>query len=348
MHHSELGTVREEPGPVSREDLTDSQWLAIEGIFKLLQSCAFRPFEVSSKDAQPQLVPQFDNQRWNQVFLIEGGRSSGKTATLLTLLDALSHWHTRSNSKARPGSLVSTPTVGENPRHLSAGNVCFIPLDVVNMRQCRADMHLALSFVGTFANLAHELQRRFSSGFSSNRMSPSSSAYKTFRDAVSLGMATSVPPAVSGEILMHEIELQKVEAWRREVLPSFRRFVDALCEDYRDVVRVDIPLFIIPIEDADMVRTTELLDLMTTFSHPRVAYVFTGDRKLLIHSLTRKFVEELGALEGESSALLAMQCAEAFLAKTVPYGQTFQLAPSIDLVAHKTHGPEARAKAEHQ
>ena len=189
MHHSEFGVVREEPRPRSREELGESQWLAIEGIFKLLQSCALRPFEVASKSEEPQLVPRFDIQRWNQAFLIEGDKVSGKTTTLLTLLDALSYWHTRSG-KARPGSLVSTPVSGENTRHLIDTNgVCFVPLDIINTRQYPADRHLALAFVGAFANLDHELQRRFSSGFSGSRRSPSSSAYKTFREAVTIGMS---------------------------------------------------------------------------------------------------------------------------------------------------------------
>jgi len=328
MHHSEFGTVREQPRPRSREELEESQWLAIEGIFKLLQSCALRPFEVASKSEEPQLVPRFDTQRWNQAFLIAGGK--GKTTTLLTLLDALSYWHARS-SKARPGSLVSTPTSGENTRHLADTNgVCFVPLDIINTRQYPADRHLALSFVGAFANLNHELQRRFSSGFSGNRSSPSSSAYKTFREAVTIGMSMSVPPAVSGEFLMHEIELTKSESWRREVLPSFRRFMDALCEDYYELVRVSPPLFIVPIEDADVARTTELFDLINTFSHPRVAYVLTGDHKTFVQSITRKLVEALGALERESLAslegqlLLALR-AEGFLDKTLPSSQTFQV-----------------------
>ena len=335
MHHSELEmAVRKEPGPLSRKELEESQWLAIEGIFKLLESCALRRFEPSDKGEETSLVPRFDIQRWNQVFLIEGSQSSGKTATLLTLLDALSHWHTRSN-KARSGSVVSTPAPEECSRYLSAGNVCFVPLDVVNIRKYRADRHLALSFVGAFDNLTRELQRRFSSGFSGNRRSPSSSAYKTFREAVNFGLVMNVPPAVCGEFLMHEIELMKTEAWHREIAPSFRRFMDALCEDYRDVVRVDTPLFIIPIDDVDTTRTAELLDLMTTFSHPRVAYVFTGDRKLLIRSLTRKLVEELGTLEGESLVPLARDRAEYLLDKTAPYGQTFTLNP---------HGPWSGAR----
>lgn len=346
-------TIRKEPGPLSRSELEESQWLAIEGIFRLLESCAARGFEPSDKGEGTSLVPRFDIQRWNQVFLIEGQQSTGKTATLLTLLDALSHWHTRGNNRARPGSLVSTPAPEECSRYLSAGNVCFVPLDVINMRQCRADRHLALSFVGAFDNLTRELQRRFSLGFSGNRMSPSSTAYKTFREAVNFGLVMQVPPAVSGEFLMHEIELMKTEAWNREISPSFRRFVDALCEDYRDVVRVDTPLFIIPIDDADRVRTPELFDLMTTFSHPRIAYVFTGDRKLLIRSLTRKFVGELGALEGGALVPLAKDQAECLLAKTAPPGQTFQLTPPFmswasGLAAHKTPAPEAPLKVEHQ
>jgi hypothetical protein len=91
-------------------------------------------------------------------------------------------------------------------------------------------------------------------------------------------------------------ELDWSERERLDVLPAFRAFTDALVKDFtrwwkREWFLQGEPLFVIPVDDADMKpdRVVELLQLANLLRHPRIAFLMTGESRLFQAMLSVHF-----------------------------------------------------------
>lgn len=82
---------------------------------------------------------------------------------------------------------------------------------------------------------------------------------------------------------------EHTERERHDIAAAFRTFVDAAWSDYRRwpesrLARGDSkhPRFVVAIDDADMNphKSAELIQLVRTLWHPRLAFVMTGDSGL--------------------------------------------------------------------
>ncbi|MFX8805482.1 hypothetical protein ABTM67_20120, partial [Acinetobacter baumannii] len=76
-----------------------------------------------------------------------------------------------------------------------------------------------------------------------------------------------------------------------ELTRHFRRFVNGLTDDYARAFG-QRPLFVIPIDDADMNprRAVELVELLRNLWHPRVAFVLTGHSQLFLACLRAHYL----------------------------------------------------------
>src|SRR5262249_52709647 len=105
---------REEAKQFPWSDLTEQQKRVAAGVHELVQALAAMPHSSESEDSKRSrerstdldaVLPQIHAERPNNVVLIDGGRGSGKTSVMLTLLDAWSASFRASEGakNARPG-----------------------------------------------------------------------------------------------------------------------------------------------------------------------------------------------------------------------------------------------------
>ncbi len=100
------------------------------------------------------------------------------------------------------------------------------------------------------------------------------------------------------ETYLVELNEAAVDRGGRGIVESFHRFVSQLVSDYLCWARLtpaETPLFVIGIDDADMnpERSVELLWVLRTLWHPRLAFVLTGDAKLFDLTLRASYLGEL-------------------------------------------------------
>ena len=100
------------------------------------------------------------------------------------------------------------------------------------------------------------------------------------------------------ETYLVELNEAAVDRGGRGIVESFHRFVSQLVSDYLCWARptpAETPLFVIGIDDADMnpERSVELLWVLRTLWHPRLAFVLTGDAKLFDLTLRASYLGEL-------------------------------------------------------
>lgn len=329
--------ARQEARPLKPEEITDPQWHAIEGIYRHLHACAERRWNPTQDDPGP--VPSYDESRWNQVFLIEGDRGTGKTATFITLLDALAHLHRGAAGQPRPHAMFG-PAPGKHHHQLEQviSPPCFVPLETVDMRPLPETQPLVLMLLGAFDRVVKSIDQRTSTGTSSValRVRDLRRQYNDVLRAATVGWAMGPLRTEVGNLTELNDDLQRVDAWRRALLPAFRRFVDTLVLSYEATFETTCPLFVLPIDDADMApsKSMEVLDLVRNLMHPRLAYVVTGNWSLFIMSLAHQFAKEFGRPPGlqqgydANVAVETTKLAVKALTKAVPAAHVFRVTLS--------------------
>lgn len=332
--------VREEARPLLRGELLEDQWQAVQRIvtqLRRLSGLAPRSTPAGPPHVAPTelaFLPRIDEQRHSQVFLIEGERGSGKTATLVTLLDALNGLArgTLAGDRSaldRPAHIVSQPRDGEEhaDRWIDVDpTTTLIPLPIIDVRPLPRTRQLLPMLVGVFEPLVRALEPSEPQALASPARSTRDdlrSRFEHLMRSVTIGWSIDAPPTMPGELLAAETELRKLDQWRRELVPAFGRFMDrataAITAAYPSARS---PLFVVPLDDIDMnpERTEEALDLVRALSHPRVAYVLTGHLGLMKVVLTNAFFRALDPPEPARLASLevAGPLAVAHVEKVVP------------------------------
>lgn len=300
--------ARREAQPILWEELTQQQREAATRACDILGDLAVQELPRSDEDrgekpsALKRFLPPIDRERPNHVVLLDGGRGTGKTALLITLLDL---WNRR---------LLRQDVDKSVPEKLLNLTKDVVPVGMIDLQPLPASTNLLLHLVGQFRPLVEVLEEQGRGSTESQRLRArapwhdveteeprATRAWKTFFRAAAMGWDGSLP-ARSARLdpEAYALELEQTERLRLDVRRSFRDLVDVLVGEFPALVGWPDkrhPLFIISVDDADMNpgRVVELLDLVRTLWHPRVAFLLTGHSKLFMTVLRAQSLAALRA-----------------------------------------------------
>lgn len=323
---------REESRPV--EHLTPDQEEAALELHKFLCNLAQRSQNLT-QDARGQLgfLPEIIKDRPNRVFLIEGGRGSGKSALLITMID---EWASALTNKT-PGA--RWPIEG------------LVPL-LFDLHPIPASTHLLLHLVGQLSQVVQWVEQQDGRGGGLDERPPwhlgeaaesgSAKQWRNLLKAAALGWDGALrSERKSGEIESYIVELEEIERNRLRLKHTFRSFLDALVRDLRTPRGLNKhPFFLICIDDADMTpeRTLEVLDLCRMLEHSHLAFLLTGQDSLFEVALRAHILgtlrRPLGGLHFSQNEQLALgdiaesaRLAIEFYGKIIPPPQRLRLRP---------------------
>ncbi len=280
---------RREAQPLPFEVLTDGQKEAARRVCGLVEGLANLKLQQTgdSKGVSGALA-RISDERHNGVILIDGGRGSGKTCLLLSLLR---QWKAPFDGEDIEPSWKDSGIIDGTGR--------ILPLELIDLGSLPRTSSLALHLTA----LLHQVVDAIDPLPDSAKEAPpapwalhdgdepaSRTRWERFLRATAVGWVGNLRerrPHIDPETFV--AELDESERERLEVVQEFERFVDALVDDYllwtkktRDYEHRDMPLFVVPIDDADMnpERAQELLHLVGVLRHPRVVFLLTGHSEL--------------------------------------------------------------------
>jgi hypothetical protein len=332
--------IREEAGILAEGKLTDEQRQAGTQVFELIKAMVASP----EKPDQPtqSYLPRIDKARHNRVILIDGGRGSGKTALLLTLLEC---WRRQFNEpEAGKPSDIPERWIDRSQR--------IVPVGLLDLHPLPRSTNLLLHVVGRFERVVAWIEGDGKAEnepaawhFTASGELESRKKWKKLLRAVAAGWDGSVEER-SGRLDLeaYAVDLEEAEHQRLDVVSTFAAFIDALAVDFRKrqtlSQKTELPLFVLAVDDADMNprRSVELLDVLRMLWHPRLAFVLTGDTVLFRHTLAEHFLGELRhplrghmLLDREIAAIAdqrpAMSLANEVYDKIIPTGHRCVLVP---------------------
>lgn len=313
---------RKEAQSLAPAKLTPQQLTAYERAFALLVGMA------SEEDQQTERRRDWElGSPTNRVILIDGGRGAGKTTVLLSVLDRIA----RQPAFERDGLRVHfflLPLLDLHPlprttsilSHVAAR---LLPMDAARTSAPWRPTHDAAETVRT--------------------------RWRAFAQNAALGWDSNVVARsahLDAEAYAHELE-RATSSWRN-IGRVFSELIDELCDARRKDqqpppdARSWRPLFVLPIDDADMnpERSLEAMELFRALSHPRLAFVLTGDSKLFESQLRASYLgrlrEPLRHLRLDSADLTAtshrsdaIRLAYEYFERVIPPDQRCQL-PGFD------------------
>jgi hypothetical protein len=358
----ERGRLHRESRPLEWAELLHTQKLAIRSIHALLREIAAdlaRPRrQVEGDDDELVKLARIDRDRSNRVLLIDGGRGTGKTSVLVTLVDLWSRT-ARSRGAKYPDATVRAALAA----------MAIVPTAIVDLQPLPESAHLMLHVCGHLRGFA-TLGRREPSGEQARDASATETAWEAFaRAAAKVGQPRNERSSrLTPEDLAEE--LADVEVERLELNDLFHRFVNAILAELRTRLSIESArpiLLVVPIDDADLNpwRSLEVLDILRWLHHPHVAFVLAGHSTLfgqVIHADTLgNLARPLRALELAPSGLNAIygaarlkSLAKDLYNKIVPPSHRVQLRslssegrlarvrPSLRRIAITIHAPVVR------
>lgn len=281
---------RPEAGTRTYDELTEEQRSAAALLHTLLRGMLEGNAAAGrgpSSHSGLEFLPPVDEKRYNRVVLIDGGRGSGKTALLVSLLHAWSSTLRQVSPKdehfarwSEPrGRLVPVYNLELHPQPESTSLLVHITnqlgrvVDSLEGRQPRAarpatsPWQLGAEEACASRKCWERLQRCVISGWDSNIRQRQAQL----------------------DTEAYLLEQQQTVKDQLELSFCFAAFMDALDTDFRAVHGpAESPvLFIITVDDADMNphRSVELLELLRLLWHPRLAFVLTGESDLFLRTL---------------------------------------------------------------
>lgn len=337
------GSPRTEAQPFPWNDLSGDQKRAAEGILEILAEIA-KHATASEGDraraaaAKPlfDFMPHVDRDRKSHVLLIDGGRGTGKSVVLLTLLSAWSR-------RARKEELSADLAERLEPTDM------VIPVGLVDLEALPEETNLRLHLVGQLQRVMQAVEaddgahgeRRDNRGawempFSE---SPVKRAWRDFLRATTLGGAAGLLERrahVDPETFV--VEMEETEIDRMDIQRSFRALVDTLATHFmkqRLLPEGKSPVFLFAVDDADMKPklSMPLLQLVRELWHPRVVFLMTGDSYLFTESLRVEVrlarreapAEPARLVELEGILALEDQLIDQRYRKVIPPGQRYLL-----------------------
>jgi hypothetical protein len=276
------------------------------------------------------------HDRTRNVYLIDGGRGSGKTTVLITLLDELVSWY----RKGKPERLDALPK--ELVERGLPRNV--IPLGLVDLETFSDDRSVLYQVVASFRRVVDFLDSRDGgdacrgSGLREPFASSQSELRKAWNDLVKvLALGWTRGGQKRRETLRPAdfvAEFEDSERCLGDTSRSFDKFMKVLCETFSRRTDLSVrPLFVVPLDDVDMQpdRTRDIVRTLRFFQHPSLLFVVTADIELLLAALRRDCFEELGLdvkdvkAAAQEDVELAMRLARQILEKVFPRAQRLEL-----------------------
>ncbi len=276
--------------------LSEEQMQAGVQLHQLLNALAKqKPKERAEAKGMRRFLPPIDDDRRNQVFLLDGARGSGKTALLVTLLDL---W----NALALGEALKEDARLADRKAKLDGWSIDpsawpIVPVGMLDLQPLPAHTPVLLRIVECLARVVEAIEGDAGTPGAAPPWYLADEAPCKSRkswDALMRSIVAGWDHAsrerwgkLDPEQSFHELD-RAVRDYRD--LPSrFDAFVGDLTKDFkqwRPWRHGSEPLFVLAIDDADMVpeRAAEVLDALRLLYHPRVAFLLTGDSELFYRS----------------------------------------------------------------
>lgn len=337
-------SARKEAAPIVKgADLSQTQQTIIREIHEWLT--AFLSHEHQPDIPCPgapvadSFLPSLDDERMNNVLLLDGERGTGKTTLLLTLLQM---WKAALQLDDAQGDAQSKVQLSSDPNVTSLLSTrSVVPLAILDLQPLGKQHSLILQLAGRLYRVVSVLdgasQRDWGDGGSETSLPKT--RWLDFVRAVAIGheddprkrLASSNPEDFA-------IELETAERRQMNIGRQWSLLVDSLVDrlpkksvsglkDGKDPCAVGKdPCFVIPIDDADMnpERGVELLELLRSLWHPRVVFLLTGDSDLFRSLLFNHYKKVCERLPVEKANHLAADV----LGKVIPPGQRWKCVPS--------------------
>lgn len=338
------------------DELTDEQREAALQVHDLLRGFAARPYK---KPEAPcgvkRFLPHIDKERWNQNILLDGGRGSGKTALLVTLLD---HWSATFERSPRDEADLDAPDkdfcAKRDAWGLKGCEWPVVPVGIVDLQPLPKHtpvlLHVAERLVRVVEAIEDGHEKHEASPPWHLADQPTLESRKTW-DALCRaivagwdGAAAERWSAVDLEASVHEIDRAVRE--HQDLVTQFSAFVDALVVDFGKLGKrwTTKPLFVLALDDADMnlERAGEILETLRILQHPRVVFLLTGDSELFYpiaveyaaRWLRSLCVQQRSAGESTNREDLASRLGHDIYDKVIPLTHRCQI-PAIP--AHERH-----------
>jgi hypothetical protein len=315
------GVARREAQPLAWPELTREQQAAATQACSILGELAEQGWKVTGDDRSGlrRFLPRIDKERLNHVVLLDGGRGSGKTALLITLLDAWSRRVLQEDGARRsaPEADAAPPQAFEKLLTLTDR---VVPVGLVDLQPLPPSTHLMMHLVSQFLPLVEAIEDDQSGFGERTRRAPwhdtdsdeskSTKVWRAFLRAAAAGSDGGITERRAKlDPEAYALELEHAERRRLDVRACFRALIDALVEEYQALARWPagkVPLFVVPVDDADMnpTRAVELLDLVRTLWHPRVAFLMTGESEMFLTVLRAHALRALRAPLGAGTLLV--------------------------------------------
>ncbi|HEX8820773.1 MAG TPA: hypothetical protein VF794_12665 [Archangium sp.] len=280
---------RPEAMPLEFDALTEEQRSAGKNATRLLRGMTQQSWKPAPRQspAHSYLPVIYKEAHHNRVILLDGERGSGKSALLVTLLDAYGRALTEQRLPPKYDAWI-TP----------ADRI--IPVGLIDLQPLPASTHLLFHLVASLERVveAMETRREHSKQATAawhpeeGNESRSRQTWRRFARVAASGWEDNLE-ARKGKLdpEAFAVEVEQGELQRLDVTQTFREFMDALVDDYQAWSHWQSdppPLFLLAIDDADMnpELSVHLLELVRKLRHPRLAFLLTGDTDLFIKRLT--------------------------------------------------------------
>ncbi len=339
--------TRPEARPYRWNELTGAQQEVAQDIHGFLTAFVNLPLEEAPRRGP--FTWRIDHYRSSNVILIDGGRGSGKTTVMLTLLDLWLRELRGESTADVPESILGLLRKGPLDGML-------IPLRTLDLQPLPQDTSLLTWLAGRLLEFVDDLE----GGEARERGAPpapigswnpkweaelpSRRAWRELLQDAATGLDGNLAQRKRElDPESYAVELGHAERARLSVQDRWREFVTRVAEDaHQRLHRVKPGVrFLLPIDDADMNphRCVELLDLLRSFWHPRLVFLLTGDTELFIKTLQlhhqgqfQELLGETGRDSRESARLLdsnpeAQDLAWSTYDKVIPRNQRFALPP---------------------
>lgn len=250
------------------------------------------------------VLPQLHAEKNNQVILLDGRRGSGKTTTLLSLVSFLKYQYgvqiaidAQTSADTSLYEQILTQMKAQSLRSV-------IPIGIIHLSPIPQNANLFVYLASQFNTVIQLLEEQHSSSllgmYPPKLQSPE--RWKDFMAIAGSAWDGNLEERRSQlDADSYAMELEVTEGRRMRFRESFYRLIDALCTDAEPSAKGPMPLWVIPIDDADMNPhlTKQLLYLLRILWHPRVVYLLTGDGHLFRQLLrTHVFSDMADPLRG--------------------------------------------------
>lgn len=251
------------------------------------------------------------DERYARVLLLDGGRGTGKTSLLLTLVKM---WHSNLSFSSKPWATLEEYSKRAHSLPGRGSETKFDPVDFVNVIRILEfdplppEMPLLAGIIQAMRPLADQYDPP--AAFTDDTCDGGQPTlaelwYKLFRVAALGWSAIPRPPGLIEQLLARE---EQVKDWL-QVADDWNSFVSEVLSRGKCLQKPDrLPkeaVFVIMIDDVDLqvTRVQELLPALRLLYHPRVFFIVAADKLHLIDMLKLDFLGRQNQLARHPNAV---------------------------------------------